>query len=1018
MFSFSIEKRSIILLLLAFFFALSHAQSQQFGKNKVKYEDLDFEIYETPHFDIYHYLEDEKVMNQLAQLSERWYKRHQAIFRDSFPDKNPMIFYNHQADFKQTTVLQQRISVGLGGVTEGLRTRVIMPITVSNKETSHVLGHEMVHVFQYRMAKDHPDLNIQNLNNMPMWMIEGLAEYMTLGPTDTHTAIWMRDRVAMDKIPTIEQMSKNPNKYFPYRYGHALWSYLSGIWGDAIIKPLEVLTVKTGLTNAFDSLLGFKPDTVSTLWEQSLKDTYTPYMQDTIGVVGERVLQDPDESSLIHSPVVSPDGKYVTYISDRNVISIDVYLANLETGEIISRLTSAVQKTYIDDYSYLESAGAFSPDSKKYALTTFADGRNKLMIINLDNTRTERSISIPGVESFKNPSWSPDGEKIAVTGLVNGHSDLYEYNLETDEVTRLTSDYYSDLQPDYSPDGSKLVFSSDRVPDTDIDLYDYGMYRLSIYDFNTGEVEPLDVFLGANNISPQFSSDGNSIFFLSNSDGFRNMYEYNMETGRTFKRTKYFTGIIGVTEFSPVLSVNGAENNVAYSLYKNGKYHLYHANASDFPRYEVNPNEVDLSASVLPPSDRKASGTLVSQNLEQNPMLSQVSFEEEPYDPRFQLEFVGSSGIGVGTSQFGTSLAGGVSLLFSDILKQHQLYGTIRVNGQIEDIGGQVSYINRDSRFYWGASLSHIPYRSQGALLARDTVNIDEGQVPVLNLAQIVQRVFVDELSVFTQYPFSVNLRAEGGVSMARYGYSLDSIANIYTPGGIKIDENEVELESRDPRYIGSTYLALVGDNARMGLTSPLMGNRYRFQVQRYFSDLNLWSFSADYRKYWFANPVSFAIRGMFYGRYGDDSNVLYPLFLGNNYFVRGYTVQSFQNNPCQSEDCLNINQLVGSKIGVANAEVRFPFTGPERLALIKSGFLFTDLVLFADAGVAWDDPQNLELSWDPSRANERIPVVSSGVAVRLNLFGYFILEPYLAFPFQRNNVSTVFNLYISAGGW
>ena len=1003
---------SLLTLFLLLFLSISTFSQGYFGKNKVQYEDLEFKVYETPHFDIYHYLDDEEELNMLAQLSERWYQRHQAILRDTFPGKNPLIFYNNQADFKQTTVLQQRISVGLGGVTEGLRTRVIMPITVSNKETSHVLGHEMIHVFQYKMAKNTPGMNIRNLNNMPMWMIEGLPEYMTLGPNDTHTAIWMRDRVANDDIPSIEDVSKNPREYFPYRYGHAIWSFLTGMWGDAIVKPLEIITVRQGMTQAFDSLFGYKPDTVSDMWARSMKEFYLPYTDDTIGVVGNRVIQDPDESELIHSPVISPDGKYITYISDRNVISIDVYLANLETGEVISRLTRAVQKTYIDDYSYLESAGSFSPDSKKYVLTTFIDGRNQLLVIDVDDVREERTINMPGVEVFKNPAWSPDGNKIVVAGLSQGQSDLYMYNLENNEVIRLTNDDYSDLQPDWSPDGSKIVFTSDRVPETELELYDYGHYQICTYDVNTGEVEKLGLFTGANNISPQYSSDGNSIFFLSNSDGFRNLYEYDIENDQIYKRTKYFTGIIGVTEYSPVLSVNGEDDRIAYTLYKDGTYQLYHAPADEFPRFEVDASEVDLTPSVLPPQERSGVN-IVAQNLEQNPMVETERFDKEPYDPRFQLEFVGSSGVGVGVSSYGTALAGGVSLLFSDILKKHQLYTTLRVQGQIEDIGGQVSYINRDSRLNWGASYSHIPFRTSGAAI--DTVDTEQGEL--INLAQLVRRTFQDQLTLFTEFPFSVNLRLEGGISMSRYGVKVDSIANLYTQQGIPVGREEVDnIEDREPNYIGNVYAALVGDNSRMGMTSPLMGNRYRFQVQRYYTDLNLWSFLADYRKYWFANPISFAVRGMFYGRVGDDEDKLNPLFIGNNYFVRGYTVQSFRENQCPN--CLEINRLIGSKIAVANAEIRLPFTGPPRLALIKSGFLFSDLVLFADGGLAWDDPENLQLSTEVGKEDDRIPVFSTGVALRLNLFGYFVLEPYLAFPFQRENKSTVFNLYISAGGW
>jgi hypothetical protein len=40
--------------------------------------------------------------------------------------------------------------------------------------------------------------------------------------------------------------------------------------------------------------------------------------------------------------------------------------------------------------------------------------------------------------------------------------------------------------------------------------------------------------------------------------------------------------------------------------------------------------------------------------------------------------------------------------------------------------------------------------------------------------------------------------------------------------------------------------------------------------------------------------------------------------------------------------------------MAVANPELRFPFSGPERLALIRSKWFMTDINLFFDAGLAW----------------------------------------------------------------
>jgi Tol biopolymer transport system component len=62
------------------------------------------------------------------------------------------------------------------------------------------------------------------------------------------------------------------------------------------------------------------------------------------------------------------------------------------------------------------------------------------------------------------------------------------------------------------------------------------------------------VFNGANNFNPQYSADGTQVYFLSNRDGFRNLYRYTLATVKLEQMTDLFTGICGITEYSPALS--------------------------------------------------------------------------------------------------------------------------------------------------------------------------------------------------------------------------------------------------------------------------------------------------------------------------------------------------------------------------------------------------------------------------------------------------------------------------------
>lgn len=1008
--------RIVFTLFLSFFF-LTSGLSQYFGKNKVNYDQFNFKIYETPNFQIYHYLDDQEKIERFAQLSERWYLRHQAIFGDTFPKKNPMIIYNNHADFQQTTVIRSMLGVGTGGVTEGLKTRVVMPITPSNKETNHVLGHEMVHVFQYNMVKMSDSAGLRSISNVPLWMIEGLAEYLSVGSQDVKTAMWMRDAVNTGDIPTIKEMTKKPNKYFPYRYGHAMWAFITGHFGDGVIRPLLMGSAKIGIDKAMQRLLGYSADSISTLWANALKAQYAPYERTTEKAAGQVLFNKENAGQLNVAPAVSPDGKKMIFLSDKNVISINYFLADLEEGKIEREVVDAKRFGHVDNYSYLESAGTWSPDGQKYALTTFSKGDNKLMIYDVNKGKRVLLKGFDDLDAFNNPAWSPDGNHIVLTGLKSGQSDLYSYNLESEELTQLTNDDYSDLHPEYSPDGNIIVFISDRGPETDFEEVNFSSYYLSTYNLQSGEVKIHDIFPGANNTNPHFSPDGNSIYFVSDRDGVYNLYDYDLESGKVFQLSKFYTGISGITELSPAIDVSASSGEIVYILYNDDNYSMYKAGLQEFIRTEVNPDDLDFTAAQLPPATNRKN-PVVDQNLARYPTRTESRFDMEPYQPKFSLEYVGSSGIGAGVSSFGTQMAGGVSLLFSDILKRNQLYTTLRVQGEIIDVGGQFVYLNSSSQLNWGASFSHIPYRYLNAFLRSDTLDLEEGQeLPVNNLVYEEFRIFEDEIGLFGRFPLSKTLRFEGGISGTMYSYRIDSVNNYYS-GGVRVGRNEQQVDAPESDYLARAYAAYVGDNSSFGLTSPLEGRRFRLQVDRTIGSRSYWGLLADYRKYFFVNPVSFAFRGMHYGRYGQKADRLYPMYIGYEYYVRGYNINSFRNNQCIGDDCLSSNQLQGNKIAVANAEIRLPFTGPKRLALIKSGFLFSDLVAFFDGGLAWRDYENVELKWDPD-GEHRTPVFSSGLALRINLFNAVIVEPYYAFPFQHTHIDGgKFGIYLSAGGF
>src|SRR6267154_792255 len=232
------------------------AAAQYFGQNKVQYRNFSFQSIQTEHFDIYYYPDERGGALDAARMAERAYARLSRILHHNFQSRKPIILYASQSDFQQTNVVDAS-GEGLGGVTEFFKHRAVLPFTGSYAEFEHVLQHEMVHQFQYDVySRGRPGAGVQTLVavNPPLWFMEGMAEYLSLGPINPETAMWLRDASLEGHLPTIEELQYGD--IFPYRYGHAIWAYIGEKWGDEVIGEILQSSATSGVEAAFKRDLG------------------------------------------------------------------------------------------------------------------------------------------------------------------------------------------------------------------------------------------------------------------------------------------------------------------------------------------------------------------------------------------------------------------------------------------------------------------------------------------------------------------------------------------------------------------------------------------------------------------------------------------------------------------------------------------------------------------------------------------------------------------------------------------
>jgi hypothetical protein len=454
------------------------------------------------------------------------------------------------------------------------------------------------------------------------------------------------------------------------------------------------------------------------------------------------------------------------------------------------------------------------------------------------------------------------------------------------------------------------------------------------------------------------------------------------------------SGVSGITPATPALSVAAGADRLVFTHFSDDSYTIYALDGAEALAGREVP-ATTRNAAILPP-EAATPGRVVQLLASPDVGLPATTdtFTETDYRARLSLDTVGQPVVGVGADRFGAYAAGGLSMLWSDMLGGHQLITTFQVTSRLEELGGAVVYINRNRRWNWGIIGEQTPYVTGTVGYGFDSLGrIQEESV---RWTQINRGA-----SGIVQYPFSRAQRLELGGGFRNISFDLRREVWLYSPftGGL-IDRFSERLESPPALNLGEATAALVYDTSVGGLTSPILGQRYRFEYTQTAGTLTYAGVLADYRRYFMpVRPFTFAFRGMQYGRYGRDSEDtrLAPLYLGYPGLVRGYEIGSFRPSECALDgSCPTFDQLIGSRIALAGAEVRVPVWGLFRPREMY-GPLPLELAVFGDAGVAWNSGQR------PSfLGGARDAVRSAGAAARVNLFGYAVFELAYVRPFDR----------------
>src|SRR3954468_19491634 len=95
-----------ILALISMVLVLSAPVSAQyFGRNKVQYKKLDFQVLKTEHFDIYFYPQERDGIDVALRMAERWRARLGRLLGHELRGRQPLVLYASHPDFEQTNTI-------------------------------------------------------------------------------------------------------------------------------------------------------------------------------------------------------------------------------------------------------------------------------------------------------------------------------------------------------------------------------------------------------------------------------------------------------------------------------------------------------------------------------------------------------------------------------------------------------------------------------------------------------------------------------------------------------------------------------------------------------------------------------------------------------------------------------------------------------------------------------------------------------------------------------------------------
>ncbi len=835
------NKKSIILYLMLFMMLLPQVSNGQFyfGKNKVQYTNFDWQLMQTEHFNIYFYVEEKEIARVAAKVSEDAYRRLAGKFNLEIKKKIPLIIYSSPSYFSQTNIVPGLLPESVGGFTEFMKGRVVVPFHGSYADFVHVLNHEMVHVFMLNkistVLSKYPKAKFYH---PPLWFTEGLAEYWSKN-WDEEADMILKDMVLTGHMLTIPQMYQVRGSFFMYKLGESICHFIDSAYGpDKLTHIFENWNRGKNFEEIIKITLGDNFATISKKWHYALKQKYFPQ-------IAKSGILDMEADKTTHGgysvrgvPIMWDDGhgprEWIVYKANRLGYS-GIYMTPAEKGRKREVKTILKGENSSDFESlYLLRSGIDANDSGLIVFSSKSKENDVLYIYDINSKKIIFRYEFDSLVACRSPRFSHDNKYVVFSGVQkDGYSNLYLLSLKGGEFYNLTSDIYNDTSPLFSLDDKKVIFVSDRNQ-----YGKEGATNLYQIDVDSKEIKQLTSG-NFRDQSPDICQDG--IYFSSTRKGGYDIFLLDNDN-HISKTTSYLTGA-----FNPRYS--SYSDKLIFSGYQNRQFQIYQT--------EISRNSTKFEPMKIASESEK---TWVPGMVDGKYSNSSIK-----YDTDYSLDIAQSS---IGYDPVYGSI-GGVQAMVSDLLGNKAYYilltNTARTKDELfESFNFGVTFINREKRLNWGIGGFHL-----------------------------FNEFFNDFDGFFTE-------RQAGGIALLSYPFSKFHRLDFTTVGRYSKKVKNFGFTTREA-FLVTNYVSWIFDNSLWDYTGPLQGKRYNLSLGYTTSigkSVNLKGFNrffmTDIRHYIRLGKYSALASRLF--AYSSTGREPQRIYFGGSWSFRGFDRRAFYN--------------------------------------------------------------------------------------------------------------------------